>query len=98
MANDGTVKIGVDLDEDGFKSGLSKLGSVAKGALAATTAAITAVTTAAGAMGAGIVRASGDLAEYGDNIDKMSQKMGLSAQAYQEYDRFLREASSDLLR
>lgn len=25
-------------------------------------------------------------AEYGDNIDKMSQKMGMSAQAYQEWD------------
>lgn len=33
MANDGTVKIGTELDESGFKSGLSKLGGIAKGAL-----------------------------------------------------------------
>ena len=33
MANDGTVKIGVDVDEKEFKSGLSKLGDTAKGAM-----------------------------------------------------------------
>lgn len=39
MANDGTVKIGVDVDEKEFKSGLSKLGKTAKVALGAATAA-----------------------------------------------------------
>ena len=39
MANDGTVKIGVDVDEKEFKSGLSKLGKTAKVALGAVTAA-----------------------------------------------------------
>lgn len=33
MANDGTVKIGTELDESGFKAGLSKLGGIATGAL-----------------------------------------------------------------
>lgn len=33
MANDGTVKIGTELDNSGFKAGLSKLGGIAKGAL-----------------------------------------------------------------
>lgn len=47
MANDGTVKIGVDVDEKEFKSGLSKLGSIAKTGLGATTAAIGAATAAA---------------------------------------------------
>lgn len=47
MANDGTVKIGVDVDEKEFKSGLSKLGSIAKAGLGATTAAIGAATAAA---------------------------------------------------
>lgn len=27
-----------------------------------------------------------DIAEYGDNIDKMSQKMGVSAEGYQKWD------------
>lgn len=39
MANDGTVKIGVDVDEKEFKSGLSKLGKTAKIALGAAAAA-----------------------------------------------------------
>jgi hypothetical protein len=45
-------------------------------------------TTMTAALGAGnLVRQGvGDLAAYGDNIDKMSQKMNLSAQAYQEWD------------
>lgn len=47
MANDGTVKIGVDIDEKEFQSGLSKLGSVAKAGLGAATAAIGAATAAA---------------------------------------------------
>ena len=47
MANDGTVKIGVDVEEKEFKSGLSRLGSIAKSGLGATTAAIGAATAAA---------------------------------------------------
>ncbi len=47
MANDGTVKIGAEVDEKEFKSGLSKLGSIAKAGLGATTAAIGAATAAA---------------------------------------------------
>lgn len=39
MANDGTVKIGVDIDEKEFQSGLSKLGKTAAVALGAATAA-----------------------------------------------------------
>lgn len=47
MANDGTVKIGTDLDESGFKSGLSKLGKAAGTALKGTVSAIGGVATAA---------------------------------------------------
>lgn len=39
MANDGTVKIGAEIDEKEFKSGLSKLGKTAAVALGAATAA-----------------------------------------------------------
>lgn len=52
MANDGTVKIGTELDEKGFRSGLKKLGSVASTGLKATGALIAGVgTAAAGAVG-----------------------------------------------
>ena len=48
MANDGTLRLGVDVDEGEFKSGLSKLGKTAGAALGAVTAATGA---AAGALG-----------------------------------------------
>lgn len=52
MANDGTVKIGTELDEEGFRSGLKKLGSVASTGLKAAGALIAGVgTAAAGAVG-----------------------------------------------
>lgn len=47
MANDGTVKIGVEVDEKEFQSSLSKLSSVAKAGLGATTAVLGAATAAA---------------------------------------------------
>lgn len=52
MANDGTVKIGTELDDSGFKSGLSKRGSVASSALKGAATAISGIgTAAAGAVG-----------------------------------------------
>ena len=58
-----------------LKTGLA---AAAKAAAAAVTAAAAAVTAA----GAGIVHAAGETAAYGDSIDKMSQKLGMSAKAY----------------
>lgn len=40
MANDGTVKIGAEVDEKEFSSSLSKLGGIAKGAMVGMTVAI----------------------------------------------------------
>lgn len=56
MANDGTVKIGAVIDEQGFKSSLSKLGGVAKGALGGITAAIGAAGAAMGGFAAAAVK------------------------------------------
>ena len=38
----------------------------------------------------------GDLAEYGDTIDKQSQKIGISAKAYQEWDAVLQHSGSSI--
>lgn len=51
---DGTVKISTELDDSGFKSGLSKLGSVASTGLKATGVAIGAIAGAAGGAIAGL--------------------------------------------
>lgn len=74
---------------DKFKSALGTAGKVGAGALAAVTAAGTAV---AGAL----VSGTKDLAAYGDQIDKNSQKLGMSAEAYQEWDAILQHSGSSI--
>lgn len=64
MANDGTVKIGTELDDSGFKSGLSKLGSVASTALKGSVAVIGSVATAASGAVAGLLALESATEEY----------------------------------
>lgn len=63
---------------DKLKAGL---GAAGKAVAAAGAAAV----TAAAAVGTAVVAKTKEIAEYGDNIDKMSQKLGISAEAYQEW-------------
>ena len=72
-----------------FGSGLKKAAIVGAGAVAA-------VGTAAIAAGTSLVKGAGDVAAYGDNIDKMSQKMGISAQAYQEWDAIMQHSGTSI--
>ena len=79
------------LDSSGYEEGLQNaetkgltFGSGLKKAATVGAAAVAAVGTAAIAAGTALAKGTGDVAAYGDNIDKMSQKMGISAQAYQE--------------
>lgn len=64
MANDGTVKIGTEIDESGFKSGLSKLGSVATTALKGGAAIIGGIATAATGAVAGLLALESATEEY----------------------------------
>lgn len=59
-------------------------------------AAILAVGTAAVATGKMIVDQTGEVAAYGDQIDKMSQKMGISAEAYQEWDAVMQHSGTSM--
>ena len=75
------------------KSAGAKIGSVLK------TGAVTAfagITTAAAGMTAAFVKSASSAARYGDNIDKMSQKMGLSAEAYQEWDAIMQHCGTSI--
>ena len=78
----------------------SKFGDTLKSGLAAgakvAAAAVAAVAAAAAATAAKLIDAAGDTAEYGDNIDKMSQKLGMSAEAYQEWDFIMQHSGSDI--
>lgn len=85
--------------EAGEKSGKGFGESLAKG-LKTTAAviggALTAATAAAVGTGKAFISAANDVASYGDAIDKNSQKMGISAQAYQEWDFILQHNGASI--
>ena len=59
-------------------------------------AAIAAVAAATAAMVAGIAKAVTATADYGDEVDKESQKLGISTKAYQEWSAVLKHSGSDI--
>lgn len=63
-----------------------KLGGALKTGAKVTAGAVAAMGTAAAGAGATLYKFATDSAATADNIDKMSQKIGMSKQAYQEFD------------
>lgn len=93
----------LSLDSSEYEKGLgdaetkgSTFGSGLKKAAAVGASAVAAVGSAAIAAGTALVKSTGDVAAYGDNIDKMSQKMGISAQAYQEWDAIMQHSGTSI--
>ena len=95
------------LDSKAFTNGLSSASKAATsfaGGLKTTlstaskigVAALGTVTASAGALSGAMVKGVKEVAAYGDNIDKMSQKMGLSAQAYQEWDAIMQHSGASI--
>lgn len=95
------------LDSSKYDEGLDGAGSKASGFASklggglATAAKVSAAGLMAAA-GAGIavagafVKGTAAVAAYGDNIDKMSQKMGMSATAYQEWDAVMQHSGTSM--
>ena len=85
---------------DNTSSKASDLGSKLKSGLATaakvSAAAIAAVGTAAGVAGAKIWSLANETAAYGDTIDKNSQKMGMTAEAYQEWDFVMQHCGTSI--
>ena len=95
------------LDSSKYEKGLEDsedkaqtFGDKLKGALATGAkigaAALTAAAGAATYFSKELMQGVAQTAAYGDNIDKMSQKMGISAQAYQEWDAILQHSGADI--
>lgn len=78
---------------NGFGSKFSNAMGVAARVGGAT---MLAVGTAAAATGKAFVDGTKEVAEYGDEIDKNSQKLGISAQAYQEWDAVLQHSGTSM--
>lgn len=97
----------ITLDKTEYEQGLSAAskstsdfgGKLKKGLSTAAKSgavAIGAVASAATAMTAALIKGVSATAEYGDNIDKMSQKMGMSAEAYQEWDAVMQHSGTTM--
>lgn len=80
------------MEEAGDKAGSGFLSGLGKGILGG----VAAVGTSVAAIGTTIVSETSRLAEAGDNIDKMSQKLGISRQAYQEWDAILQHSGASI--
>lgn len=65
-------------------------------AAGAATAVIGTVGTVITKTSDAVVQSTMDVAEYGDSIDKMSQKMGISAEAYQEWDAVMQHSGTSM--
>lgn len=100
----GSVKYKVELDDSNLDQEASKteqtlsskLGKAA-GAVGKTIATGFATGAAAvGAMTKAVVDGAKETAAYGDNIDKLSQKIGISAEAFQEWDYVFSQNGADI--
>lgn len=74
---------------DKIKSGAAAMAKV-------SVAAFTAITGAATATTAAIIKGVDAYTTYGDNVDKMSQKLNMSAQAYQEWSAIMEHSGTSV--
>lgn len=91
------IKVGVE-DEatDKIKNIAGAVGTGLKKAAQIGVVAVGAVTAGAAALTGALISGASQIAAYGDNIDKMSQKMGMSSTAYQEWDAILQHSGTSI--
>lgn len=83
-------------EAESSESKFKKVGSVISGMAKAAGAAMAAIGTATIAAGKKLTDFAQETATHGDEIDKMSQKLGLSAKAYQQWDYVLSQSGVDI--
>lgn len=97
----------ISLDSSGYEKGLkdaessgssfaSKLGGGLKTASKIGVGAIAAVTGATAALTGALVGGAKNVANYGDEVDKTSQKLGLSTDAYQKWNYVLNLSGTEM--
>lgn len=97
----------ISLDSKGYEKGLNTaktnfdgfkthVGDALEAVAKITAAATAAVAGASIAIGKSVVTNAKEIAAYGDNIDKMSQKMGMSAETYQEWDAVMQHSGTSI--
>ena len=86
--------LGKESEESGGK--MEKLGEIGKKVGQVMAASLAAIGAAAVAAGKKIWDMANEVAEAGNEIDKNSQKIGISAEAYQEWDYVFERAGADV--
>lgn len=81
---------------EGFKKVLGGIGKAVKTGLAVGTAAVTAIGTASVAAGRQIWSMANEVSAAGDEIEKNSQKVGLSYASYQKWDYAMKISGTDM--
>jgi ABC-type transporter Mla subunit MlaD len=76
----------------GVQTAGAKIGKFAKG----VGVAFTAVSAVVATVGSALIRGANQVAEFGDRIDKMSQKIGMSTQSFQEWDYILSQNGGNI--
>lgn len=84
--------LGGEAESAGRSAGLSIAGGIGSALKSATGIVAAGATALTGAL----VSGSSAVAEYGDNIDKMSQKMGISRQGYQEWEAVMQHSGTSM--
>lgn len=91
------------LDKSEYDKGLTDADTQAKGFGGKMSKAMKVGTLAVAALGAGtvllgkkLVDGARNVAEYGDHVDKMSQKIGISSDAYQKWDYVMKRAGGNV--
>lgn len=100
-AENAADKLGDEVEETGKQSDeaggrFEKFGSVLKSVGKALVVTMAAIGTAAVAAGKKLYDMANNVAATGDNIDKMSQRLGLSREAYQEWNYVLSQSGVDI--
>jgi phage-related protein len=95
------AKLGLDTSEyekelEGAETKGAKFGAGLKTAAGVTATGIATVTAATVAGAKAFVEGAADVASFGDRIDKMSQKMNMSAEAFQEWDFVMQHAGTSI--
>lgn len=84
------------LDSKQYDQGLASAEKKTSGFSKNAKIAFAAVGAAIAAVGAAILKGVDDVSKYGDEVDKMSQKLGLSAEAYQKWDYVLKISGTEM--
>lgn len=103
MADGLSLDVGLELDDGSISSFKSKLtgalgsvGSALKSGISAVGSVVSSVGNAANAAGQEIFNMAQNCAAAGDKIDKQSQALGLSREAYQEWDYILSQNGTSI--